>query len=257
VQAVSVTGSSLTGYTAQTICARRRIPLEAALGGSNASIVLPDAPVTNVARAVAASAMGFAGQCCTANRRIIVPAADLREWTDALCEAVVALPWGDPRDESTVIGPLISDAACEAVADVLRRAQSAEAKVFQPHPQKQFERLRACGSYHPPAIVVSFDPGAEIVQEETFGPVLVVQPARDWEHALALCNGVRHTPAASLFTTSADTQREFLQRCRAGILKINAATVGIVAETPFCGWRSFGLGDPMFYTRIQTVYRAG
>jgi alpha-ketoglutaric semialdehyde dehydrogenase len=264
VEAVSITGSSLTGYTAQTICARRRIPLQAELGGNNASIVLPDAPVAETARAIAAGAMGFAGQRCTANRRVIVPVADLHKWTDALLEAVVALPWGDPRDQSTVIGPLISDAACDTVADDLRHARDAGAMVLQPHSKEQFDRLLACGSYHPPTVVVSNDPSAEIVQEETFGPVLVVQPARDWEHALALCNGVRQGLVASLFTASAERQRDFLDRCRAGILKINAATAAVAADPPFCGWGSSGIGppehgvgDPMFYTRIQTVYGIG
>lgn len=264
IAAVSVTGSTLTGYTAQAICGRRRIPLQAELGGNNASIVLADAPLAGTASAVAAAAMGFAGQRCTANRRVIVPAQAIKKWTDALLEAVVALAWGDPRDQSTVIGPVISDAACKQIADVLSRARAAGDRVLQPHPKEQLERLVARGSYYLPSIVVSNDPSAEIVQEETFGPVLVVQPARDWEHALALCDGVRQGLVASLFTDSAELQRDFLNRCRAGILKINAATAAVAAAPPFCGWASSGIGPPehgvgdaMFYTRLQTVYGSG
>jgi acyl-CoA reductase-like NAD-dependent aldehyde dehydrogenase/nicotinamidase-related amidase len=261
VDAVSVTGSSVTGYTAQAICARRRIPLQAELGGNNASIVLSDAPLTETARAIAIGAMGFAGQRCTANRRVIVPTEVAENWTEALLEAIVGLTWGDPRDEATVVGPMISDAACDAVVHMLRHARGQGAVVAQPHSPGQFERLAGVGSYHPPTLVVCDKPGAEIVQEETFGPVLVVQPARNWEHALELCNGVRQGLVASLFTASEERQRDFLKRCRAGILKINAATAAVAADPPFCGWGSsavgppeHGVGDPMFYTKLQTVY---
>jgi alpha-ketoglutaric semialdehyde dehydrogenase len=99
------------------------------------------------------------------------------------------------------------------------------------------------------------------VQEETFGPVAVIQRANDWDQAIGLCNAVRHGLVASLFSPSQALQEDFLERCRAGILKLNTPTAGAAADAPFVGWKASGLGPPehgvgdrQFYTRHQTVY---
>jgi acyl-CoA reductase-like NAD-dependent aldehyde dehydrogenase len=100
------------------------------------------------------------------------------------------------------------------------------------------------------------------VQEETFGPVLVVQRAAGFDEALALCNGVRQGLVAALFSRSPDLQEQFLHGARAGILKINHGTADADARTPFGGWKASGVGPPEhgsadreFYTRMQAVYR--
>lgn len=102
-----------------------------------------------------------------------------------------------------------------------------------------------------------------MIQEESFGPVLLVQRARDWEHALELCNCVRQGLAAALFSTSAALQEQFLSLAQAGIVKINKSTADAEVDMPFCGWKASGIGpaehgpcDREFYTRTQTIYRA-
>jgi acyl-CoA reductase-like NAD-dependent aldehyde dehydrogenase len=100
-----------------------------------------------------------------------------------------------------------------------------------------------------------------LVQEETMAPLLVVQRAKDFDHALTLCNGVRHGLAASLFTRSPERQQKFLQEIRAGVIKFNAATAGVDVTLPFGGWKASGIGPPehgegdrLFYSRLQAVY---
>ena len=95
------------------------------------------------------------------------------------------------------------------------------------------------------------------------GPLLVVQPAENFDHALALCNGVRHGLIAALFSRSAHHRQKFLEEARAGVLKLNAATAGVDVRMPFGGWKASGLGPPehgeadrQFYTRYQAVYDA-
>jgi acyl-CoA reductase-like NAD-dependent aldehyde dehydrogenase len=92
-------------------------------------------------------------------------------------------------------------------------------------------------------------------------PLLVVQRAEDFDHALELCNGVRHGLVAALFSKMPKLQKTFLNKARAGILKLNSATAGADASLPFGGWKASGIGPPehgegdrLFYTRIQTVY---
>jgi acyl-CoA reductase-like NAD-dependent aldehyde dehydrogenase len=119
------------------------------------------------------------------------------------------------------------------------------------------------GAYYPPTIVVCADPEHEIVQEETFGPLLVVQPAADWERALERCNGVPQGLVAALFSTSRERQRAFLEGAQAGVLKLNQATDGAGVDLPFGGLKDSGLGPPEhgpgnreFHARLQAVYGA-
>jgi alpha-ketoglutaric semialdehyde dehydrogenase len=262
VAAVSVTGSSALGTSAQAICAARRIPLQGELGGNNAAIVWSDADLADAAVKLAAGAFGSAGQRCTANRRLIVSAERAEELLERLLAATGALAWGDPLDPATRIGPLVSTAACARVAGVVERARAAGADVttHEAHLAREGS-LAGRGAYHPPRIVRCEDPHAEIVREETFGPVAVVQVVRTWEEALERLNGVSQGLVAALFTADAERRRSFLENAHAGILKIGSATAGVGAEAAFSGWKASGIGpaehgsgDPEFYTRVQSIY---
>lgn len=262
IDAVSLTGSSAVGTCAQAICAARRIPLQAELGGNNAAIVWSDCDLDDAAAKIAAGAFGSAGQRCTANRRVIVDTRCADDFVTRLVAATDGLAWGDPLDPATRVGPLVSHAACARVAGVVARAAASGARVLTAptHAAREAELARA-GAYLPPRIVLCDDPRAEIVQEETFGPVLVVQSATSFDEALALLNGVAQGLVAALFSDSDRRRARFLEDARAGILKIGSATAGVGAEAPFCGWKASGVGpaehgsgDPEFYTRPQAIY---
>jgi acyl-CoA reductase-like NAD-dependent aldehyde dehydrogenase len=259
VDAVTLSGSPAAGRTVAALCARRYLPLQAELGGNNAAIVLPDADLEDAARRVADGAFAFAGQRCTANRRVIVDAAVYPEFLDRLQAAAAIFPWGDPFAEETRMGPLISAASRERVAAVIARARAAGVGVLSPWSGRA---PGDGGAWQPPVIVTCDDPGAEIVQEETFGPVLVVQRAEGWDRALSLLDGVRQGLAAALFSRSEERRRDFLARARAGILKIGESTADAAADLPFGGWKASGCGPPEhgpgnrdFYTRLQAIYQ--
>jgi acyl-CoA reductase-like NAD-dependent aldehyde dehydrogenase/nicotinamidase-related amidase len=263
VDAVTITGSIAAGYAAAEVCARRCIPLQAELGGNNASIVWADCDLDSAAALVAEGAFGFAGQRCTANRRAIVHEDCCDAFLDALAGRVRALGWGDPREVSTQVGPLVSAAARARVASLLARAVPAASRMAAPHLEVAASRDTPRGdAFLAPTIVCCDDPSAEIVQHESFGPVLVVQRARDFEEALALCNGVPQGLVASLFSRSEPLREAFLRRARAGILKLDRSTVDADAEAPFGGWKASGIGPAEHgpsnresYTRVQSVYR--
>ena len=260
VQAASLTGSSAAGYAAHAICARRRIPFQAELGGNNAAIVWSDTDLRSAAHEIAVGGFGSAGQRCTANRRVIVERRIHEAFTAELLAATDALPWGDPFDEATVVGPLISRRACRRIADAVTAAEAAGAAVRQ-RPDRG-ESLAAGGAYFPPTVIFGATAMSDIAREETFGPVVVLHAAGDWEEAIGLCNGVAHGLVASLFSDSETLQERFLNEARAGILKLNQSTAGAAADAPFGGWKSSGIGPPEhgpgdrdFYTRSQTLYR--
>src|SRR5262249_31005719 len=96
----------------------------------------------------------------------------------------------------------------------------------------------------PPTIICCDDPRLEIVQEETFGPVLVVQTARCWGQAIELCNGVRQGLAAAVFTRSRDIVERFLDEARAGILKVNQSAADAAGGVRFGGGRLPARGPP-------------
>ena len=264
VGAVTLTGGSLVGYAAQEICGRRRIPLQAELGGNNAAIVWPDADLEDAARKLAAGAFEMAGQRCTANRRVIVHANVRETFLPMLIDATAALSWGDPSNPKTDIGPMVSVKHRDRVASVVERALKHCAPPSLPLGETPPRgATRHAAPFYPPTILACEDPNREIVQEESFGPVLVVQTARDFPHAMALMNGVRQGLAAALFATAPDIVRAFLDEAEAGILKINQSTAGADVDAPFGGWKSSGLGPPEhgrfdleFFTRQQTIYGA-
>jgi acyl-CoA reductase-like NAD-dependent aldehyde dehydrogenase len=259
--AVTISGSLQAGYAAQEICSRRHIPLQAELGGNNASIVWSDADLAEAAAAIVEGAFAFAGQRCTANRRVVVDATIYEALMEKLIAATGMISWGDPRDENTQVGPVISSVSGQRVQTILGRARCSSHRVITP--------LKGAGNqsgdqWVAPAIVCCDDPGAEIVLEETFGPVLVVQRAGNWDEALALCNGVKQGLVAALFSTSPTLIDDFLRRAHAGTLKINSSTADAAVDLPFGGWKASGIGPPEhypadheFFTRWQATYFTG
>lgn len=288
VDAVTLTGGALAGRCAQEICGRRHVPLQAELGGNNVAIVWPDCDLDDATRRIAEGAFGQAGQRCTANRRAIVHAECYEVFLNRLAQATAALPWGDPTDPKTRIGPMISPREHGRVTALVERARGTATRIILPHgsARERAASLELAGAatrglpvttrqhadpsakspmelHYPPTIICADDPAAEIVQEESFGPVLVVQKAGDWEQAIALANGVRQGLVAAVFTRSAELQQQFLHEAQAGILKINQATADADVSLPFGGWKSSGVGPPEhgiadrdFYTRLQAIYPA-
>ena len=262
INAVSITGSLKAGYAAQEICAGRIIKLQAELGGNNASIVWSDSDLKDAASKVAESAFAFAGQRCTANSRVIIEKSSYDIFLNYLQSATAALIWGDPQDERTQVGPINSVINRDRVKATVERAILNGNTVFIPHKnQADYETLVKTGCYYPPTIICCDDPFDEIVQEETFGPVLVVQKTGNWDHAVYLCNNVRQGLVSSLFSQSAQLHKNFINKAQSGILKINEATSGVEPDAPFGGWKASGIGPPEhglcdreFYTRTQTIY---
>jgi len=264
VDAVTFTGSDLGGYAMQEACGRRVIPLQAELGGNNAAIVWDDADLGVAAAQIASGAFAFAGQRCTANRRAIVAEGVYESFLGEVAAATARMAWGDPLEEETEIGPLISVAHRDRLAGILERAKGRAAvrEVIVPHAPGATDRpWERAGAYWAPRIVCCEDPADVVVREEMMGPVLVVQRAGEFAQALALANGVRQGLAAALFSDRKELQERFREEAQAGIVKINASTAGVDVALPFGGWKASGIGPPehgegdrLFYTRMQAVY---
>jgi alpha-ketoglutaric semialdehyde dehydrogenase len=259
INAVSLTGSSRTGAEVAQLCGQHNKTLQAELGGNNAAIVMADTDIGTAAQALAKSAFSFAGQRCTATRRIIIDSAIYERFVASLLEAVKALNIGEPNDVSTQVGPLISAKQRISVIDVIEQAvKHHDCKLLcGGEIPKSFEH----GYWYLPTVLEAPDADCPIVQDETFGPILVIQPASDFNDAIELCNKVRQGLVASIYTNDTELQQRFLISAQAGMLRINPTDFAIHPDAPFSGWKASGHGPPEhgqwdreFYSRVQVVY---
>jgi len=258
VRGISMTGSLAAGQSVALQCAAHLKPLQAELGGNNAAIVMADCDIKQLAYGLALSAYGFSGQRCTATRRFIVQRSIKDEFIAEMKKAIKNLHVGQPGDEATQVGPLVSRAHRERLISMLGRAVTNGGQLLYGGEIPKDEDL---GCWLNPALILCEERDAAIVQTETFGPIAVVQPADDFDHALSLLNHVRQGLAASLFSRETVLHKRFLDGAQVGILKINQTTFDVSAEAPFGGWKASGLGPPEhglwdadFYTRPQALY---
>ena len=253
VDVVSFTGSGVVGGSIVLQGAKRCIAVQAEMGGQNPSIVLPDADVDRAARMIAVSAMGYAGQKCTATSRVIVVDGN-GDFVEALVEAVRALPVGDPADAATAVGPVITSSARSAALDAVDGARSAGGRVLTGGNAVSVE-----GYFMEPTLVADVEPDSYICQEEVFAPVAAVLHARDLQQAIEIANGVRFGLVSSVYTSNLDGAMEALRKLDTGLVRVNAPTSGVDFFAPFGGNGASGYGMKEqgkaamhFFTRTQT-----
>ncbi len=258
IAAVSLTGSMATGRLAHALCAEAGKPLQAELGGNNGAIVMPDCDLARFAPAFARGAFAFSGQRCTATRRFIVHESIRPRFDEALIAAAKSLRFGMPSDPATELGPLVSREARARVQRSIAEAVAGGATLLC---GGGVPDDYAHGCWMEPAILACDDHRAPIVQDETFGPVAVIETARDFDAALALLNGVPQGLVASLYSDDPALRHRFAEEAAAGILRFNETGFAIDADAPFGGWKGSGLGPPEhgiwdreFFTRPQAVY---
>ncbi len=238
VDVVSFTGSTRVGRRVASIAADtvKRVCLE--LGGKSASIVLPGADLEQSVSATVANVMVNSGQTCAAWTRLLVPRAQMDE-TLVVAEAVANRHVvGDPRQEGTDLGPVISASQRRTVLNYIAEAVADGADLVSGGIERP-DGL-SVGHYVRPTVLTGVSPQSRIVQEEVFGPVLVVLPYADVEEAVALANGTPYGLAGSVW--GADDEQAFAvaARLRTGRVDVNDAAWNPVA--PFGGYKQSGNG---------------
>jgi aldehyde dehydrogenase (NAD+) len=235
---ISATGSTRVGReVAQAVSSRfGRSILE--LGGNNAIIVMDDANLELAVRAVLFAAVGTAGQRCTSLRRLIVHRAVADKLIDRLVDVYKQVPIGDPLESGTLMGPLVTKQAVKDMLNAVEEAKSQGGTVITGG-----NVIDRPGNYVEPTIV-RIDPGAAIVQEETFAPVLYVLEADDLDHAIAIQNGVRQGLSSAIFTDSLRSAERFLSATGSdcGIANVNIGTSGAEIGGAFGGEKETGGG---------------
>jgi betaine-aldehyde dehydrogenase len=252
VAKVAFTGSTEVGRRIAEGAARtiKRVTLE--LGGKSPNLVFADADVQAAAAAAPWAVFGNAGQDCCARSRILVEASVLDEFMDALRGVVEGIRVGDPLDEATQMGPLISAGQRETVASYVPDGAPVAARGRAPD---------GPGFWFPPTVLAPVDPSDRAVREEIFGPVACVIPFRDEADAIALANDTIYGLSASIWTRDGARALRVARAVEAGVLSINSNT-SVRVSTPFGGFKQSGVGRELgphaldHYTEVKSVYYA-
>lgn len=233
---ISFTGSSQVGVHVAEVVGRRlgRTLLE--LGGNNGIIVMNDANLDLALRAVVFGSVGTAGQRCTTTRRLFLQRGIAERMTEALIAAYKQVKIGNPLDEATVMGPLVSR---DAVADMLHGLET----IQQQGGQILYGGRHLGGSFVEPALV-RVKPGMPIVKEEIFAPILYLIEFDSLEEAIDQHNAVPQGLSSAMFTTNMLEAETFLSHrgSDCGIANINIGTSGAEIGGAFGGEKDTGGG---------------
>ncbi len=242
VPTISFTGSTKVGQwiagTAGPML--KRMSLE--LGGKNPFIVFEDADFDDAVTTAVRAGFTNQGQVCLCGSRLLIHERIFDRFLAAFVERVKALKLGDPLEETTQQGALVTRQHLEKVASYVDLARQLGGKVLcGGSPPATLPTRCKDGFFYLPTVISGLDPTCRVEQEEIFGPVVTVQPFRDDAHALALANGTSYGLAATIFTSNASRAQAIAANLEAGIIWVNCWLVRDL-RTPFGGMKQSGVG---------------
>jgi betaine-aldehyde dehydrogenase len=256
VRMTSFTGSTAVGQRIMEMAARtvKRVHLE--LGGKAPFVVFDDADLDAAVQGAVAGALINSGQDCTAATRAYVQRPLYDAFVQGVADVMRTVRLGDPTDPSTDQGPLVSVKQRDVVAGYVDRARGYGARVVVGGRSPGGELAR--GAYYEPTLVVDVAQDSEIVQEELFGPVLVVLPFDTDDEGIALANDTPFGLAASAWSRDTFRTLRASREIQAGCVWINDH-IPIISEMPHGGYKASGFGKDMSqysfdeYTQVKHV----
>ena len=252
VAKIAFTGSTEVGRgiaegAAATI---KRVTLE--LGGKSANLIFADADLERAAATAPIAVFGNAGQDCCARSRILVERSVVDRFLEALEEAVESMRVGDPLDEATQMGPLISEGQLEKVASFVSEDAPVAIRGTAPG---------GPGYWFPPTVLAPVSTSDRAAREEIFGPVACVIPFADEREAVEIANDTIYGLSGSIWTRDGAKALRVARTIETGVLSINSNTSVRVA-TPFGGFKQSGVGRELgphaleHYTELKNVFYA-
>ena len=250
VAKVAFTGSTEVGKgimagAAGTI---KRVTLE--LGGKSANVVFADADLQKAAASAPIAVFGNAGQDCCARSRILVEKGAFDEFLSLMEPAVTKMRVGDPFDESTEMGPLISADHREKVAAYV--PEDAPVAIRGQAPE-------GSGFWYPPTVLAPVSNDDKAAREEIFGPVVAVIPFEDEDDAIRQANDTEYGLSGSIWTENGARALRVARRMETGVISVNSNT-SVRVGTPFGGFKQSGVGRELgphaldYYTEVKSVY---
>jgi acyl-CoA reductase-like NAD-dependent aldehyde dehydrogenase len=254
VEMVSFTGSTRVGKLTMAAAAQSLKKVSMELGGKNGQIVFPDADLEAAADAAVFGGFFNAGECCNAGSRLIVHEDIAEEFLSAVNALTARVPVGDPLDDATKVGAMISTDHLAKVSDYVRQAAGEGASL-----RAGGGALAAsAGQYLQPTIVAGVREDMAIAREEVFGPVLSVLTFKTIEKALHIANNTPYGLSAGVWSADIDTCMGIARGVRTGTVWVNTFMEGY-PELPFGGYKQSGIGRELGkravedYTEEKTI----
>ena len=254
VAKVAFTGSTQTGAHVAAVAGQALRPVTAELGGNAANIIFADADLSKAVETTISAFVFNTGQFCMGGPRLLVERPVYEHVLEALAAAVPHVPFGDPKDPGTVIGPLANRRQLEKVAAAVEQARASGARVVTGGEPAEVNG----GFFYRPTVLADVENSSDAVQQEVFGPVLTVQPFETEQEAIRLANSTDYGLAAGLQTGSISRAHRVADALEAGIIWVNAWGM-LDPAMPFGGVNSSGWGrengpeQMEAYTRTKSV----
>jgi len=260
VDAVTFTGSTSVGQALIRTCGELAKPIQTEMGGKNAAIVLADAPLELTATLIVEGAMSSTGQKCTATSRLIVTEQIADELLKEVAERLQRLRVGNGLDPLVDIGPVVSASSRDSIFESIEGAVNQGATILA-GASRYSDGILAQGYFVPPTLLELADTNLPIWHEEVFGPVLVVQRAKDVYDALRLANDSKFGLSGAVFTNDFRWISLMMEKFNVGVLHVNSETTGAEPHVPFGGVKASGTGPKEqgraardFFTYEKTIY---
>lgn len=241
VKAVSFTGGTATGEHIARVAAPRFKKLSLELGGKNPTIVFADADMDRAIDTAVRSSFANQGQICLCGSRILVERSVYEQFRDAFVERVASLTVGDPQDETTDLGAIVSHAHFEKVMTAIHTARDEGGHILTGGEQVHPTGRCADGFFIRPTVIEGLDHTCRTNTEEIFGPVVTLLPFDDEDRALTMANHVRYGLASSIWTRDLDRALRVAEHLQAGIVWVNDWLQRDL-RTPFGGMKHSGVG---------------
>jgi acyl-CoA reductase-like NAD-dependent aldehyde dehydrogenase len=252
VAKIAFTGSTAVGRRIGELAAKtiKRVTLE--LGGKSANVVFADADLERAAAAAPLAVFGNAGQDCCARSRILVERSAVDRFLELLEHSVRDLRVGDPLDESTQMGPLISADQREKVASYLDDGAPVAIRGTAPEGR---------GFWFPPTVLAPVSNDDRAAREEIFGPIAAVIPFDDEAEAIRIANDTIYGLSGSIWTQNGARALRVARALETGAISINSNN-SVRVTTPFGGFKQSGVGRELgphaleHYTELKNVFMA-
>ncbi|MCI4461220.1 MAG: aldehyde dehydrogenase family protein, partial [Thaumarchaeota archaeon] len=237
VSGITFTGSTAVGLSIASKASSlgKRVMME--MGGSDPLIVLEDADVAAAASTAARARFEYAGQNCNAAKRILVSSRVAGDFMRAFRAAVASMRVGDATDESTDVGPLISERSADAMGEIVRDALERGGRL-----ELGGRRMGRPGFFFEPTVISDAPPDSRAMREEVFGPVAPVREFSDEDEAIELANSTVYGLQASIFSRDIGRALRIARRLAAGAVIVNESTRLRWDALPFGGVKLSGLG---------------
>src|SRR5260370_1908079 len=251
---ISMTGSTETGRVIASACAERNAICSLEMGGKNAIIIMDDADIDNAIEGAVWGAFGTSGQRCTASSRLIVDKKVYREFSKKLVERAKALRIGNGADPKIEVGPVINEDAVHKIMSYIDIGQHEDKATLACGGRHLTKGDHGNGYFIEPTVFTDVTPNMRIAQEEIFGPVTSVIPAKSLEEAIEIVNVVQYGLSAAIYTQDVNRAFHAMNETYTGIFYVNSSTIGAEVHPPFGGTKATGNGHREAGTQVLDIF---